>query len=193
MAIEKQDINESQIGLNLFSKRRHNKTDYHKLCFLNSPTFNSLGSLPSVDGIIIIDDDEEEVTLEPKRKKPRLGSWWDNVEPFDELSCVVKGSPEAKEDNDVASRADSCFSSTDLHETKKNDDERSLSNKKENDESVGESRTRNRGYEHVTLEDLGVSVEDLKSVPWEALHPTWEIRSDPWLNGYIEDLGLSLV
>ncbi|CAE5964016.1 unnamed protein product [Arabidopsis arenosa] len=193
MAIEKQDIIESQIGLNLFSKPRYSKTDCEKLCFLDSQTFNSFGSPASIDAIIIIDDDEEEVTLEPKRKKPRLGSWWDNVEPFDELSCVVKGSPEAKEDNYVASRADSCFSSTDPHETKKNDDERSLPKKKENDESLGESTSRNKGYEHVTLEDLGVSVEDLKSVPWEVLHPTWEIRSDPWLNGYIEDLGLSLV
>lgn len=176
MAIKKQETNELQIGLNLFSKKRRNKTDDNKLCFLDSPIFKSLGSPPPIDEIIIIDDDEEEqVTLEPKKKKPRLGSWWDNVEPFDELSCVVKGSPEAKEDNDVVSRADSCFSSNDPHATKTN---------KKNDESI----TKNKGYEHVTLEDLGVSVEDLKSIPWEAFDPTWEIRSDPWLGGYMEDL-----
>ncbi|XP_010419181.1 PREDICTED: uncharacterized protein LOC104704858 [Camelina sativa] len=196
MAIEKQqEINESQIGLTLFSKQRRNMTDNDKLCFVDSPpSFNSSGSPPSTDAIIIIDDDEE-VTLErPKKKKRRLGSWWDNVEPFDELMCVVKGAPKAKEDNDVTSRADSCFSSTDLNETeteKKNDDDDEISHpkKKKNEESVGESTTtRNKkDYDHVTLEDLEVSMEDLKSIPWESFDTTWEIRSDPWLGGYLED------
>ncbi|XP_010428278.1 PREDICTED: uncharacterized protein LOC104712965 [Camelina sativa] len=195
MAIEKQqEINESQIGLTLFSKQRRNKTDNDKLCFVDSPTFNSSRSLPSTDAIIIIDDDDDEdVTLEPKKKKRRLGSWWENVEAFDELMCVVKGAPKAKEDNDVASRADSCSSTTDLSETKtekKNDDEISLPKKKKNDESVGEISTTTRNkkdYEHVTLEDLEVSMEDLKSIPWESFDTTWEIRSDPWLSGYTED------
>ncbi|XP_010474316.1 PREDICTED: uncharacterized protein LOC104753818 [Camelina sativa] len=191
MAIEKQhEINESQIGVTLFSKQRRNMTDNDKLCFVDSPTFNSSGSQPSTDAIIIIDDDEV-VTLEPKKKKRRLGSWWENVEPFDELMCVVKGQPKATDDNDVASRADSCFSSTDLNETKtekKNDDEIiSLPN----DESVGEISTtttrKKKGYEHVTLEDFEVSMEDLKSIPWESFDTTWEIRSDPWLGGYMED------
>ncbi|KAL9311626.1 hypothetical protein AtEden1_Chr1g0074401 [Arabidopsis thaliana] len=198
MAIEKQEINESSIGFNLISeKRRHNKTHDDKPYLVDSLTLNSWASQPSTDEIIIIDDDEEkEVTLEPKRKKPRLGFWWDNVEAVDELCCVVKGSPpKAKEDNGVASKADSYFSSTDLHETmenkKINEDKRSLPEKDKDESTVGESN-KNKGYEHVTLEDLGVSVEDLKSVPWEAFEfdSTWEIRSDPWYGGYMEDLSL---
>lgn len=157
---------------------------------LDSPTFNSLVSLPSTDGIIIINEEE---TLEPKKKKPRLGSWWDYVESINELSSVIKGLPKA--------RVDSCFSSTDLHEKKtkkKKDDERSSSSLSSNhddnfidlreDEIVGSS---NKGYRHVTLEELGVTVEDLKSMPWELFDPTWEIRSetmDPWLGGYIKDI-----
>ncbi|KAJ4894558.1 hypothetical protein Rs2_21352 [Raphanus sativus] len=214
--------------------------------------FISVGSPSSTDAIITMNDDEDE-TL-PTKKKPRLGSWWDDVDAFDQLSCVVKGLPTVQ----------SCFSSTNLPETKtKEDKKRSLSsshhenllgytdsNNKEyqdclgyghvslpslggyvtpadscfpslstglretnkdyesqlsssnhhgddfidlgEDKNVGESaNSSNKSIRHVTLEELGVSVEDLKSIPWEAFDPTWEIRSvtmDPWLGGYVSDM-----
>ncbi|CAN7048854.1 unnamed protein product [Brassica rapa subsp. trilocularis] len=220
----------------------------------------------STGGVIIINDDEEDETLEPSKKKPRLGSWWDDVDSFDELSSVFKRLPIMH----------SSFSSTNLPETetKTKEDKRSLSssdhenllgysdsvtsNNKENQDRLGyghvslpslggyvkdivtpvdssfpssstgllEKRTNtnkdyesqllssanhhgdnfigeneivgestdnssNKGIRHVSLEELGVSVEDLKSMPWEAFDPTWEIRSvttDPWLGGYVSDM-----
>ncbi|VVA93754.1 unnamed protein product [Arabis nemorensis] len=138
---------------------------------LDSPTFNSLVSLPSNDVITTVDKEE---TLEPKtKKKPRLGSWWDYVGSFNELSIVVKGLP----NNDDVSRVDSCSSSTTLHKKEKN--------------GSSEEEILGSGYRHVTLEELGVTVEDLKSMPWELFDPIWEIRSetmDPWLGGYIKDI-----
>nr|VDD64349.1 unnamed protein product [Brassica oleracea] len=57
---------------------------------------------------------------------------------------------------------------------------------------LGESSvSNNNGYRHVTLEELGVSVEDFMCTPWEVFDPTWEIRSetmDPWLGGYVKDM-----
>ncbi|CAH2065654.1 unnamed protein product [Thlaspi arvense] len=154
---------------------------------IDSPTFNSLGSLPSTDAFIV--NDEEKETLERKKnKKLRLESWCDEAEDFNELTSVVKGLPKAKEDNDAQSRVD--------HHEKKKDDERSLSTSRHDnnfidlskDKSVGESTSSgNKGNEHVSLEELGVSVEDLKIMPWGAFDPTWEIRSetmDPWLGSY---------
>ncbi|EOA34004.1 hypothetical protein CARUB_v10021500mg [Capsella rubella] len=190
MAIERQETNEFPNGVALFSKQRRNNTSNDKLGFFDSLTYNSSGSQPSTDAIIIIDEDEM-VTLEPMKKKPRFGSRRDNVDPFDELSCVVKGLPQAKGDDGVASIAD--YFSFDLHEANnKNEDERSLPMKENKHEStVGESSsTRNKGYEHVTLEDLGVSMEELKNIQWESYDPTWEIRSDPWLGGYMEDVDI---
>ncbi|KAF8066440.1 hypothetical protein N665_1156s0001, partial [Sinapis alba] len=225
---------------------------------------------PSTGTVIIINDDEEEETLEPTKKKPRLGSWWDDVDAFDELSCVVKGLPivhscfsstnlpeedkrslssshhenllgysdsvtcNNKENQDrlgyghvslgdlgilvedpslgayvkdIVTPVDSCFlsSSTGLLETKtktNKDYESQLSSSSIHHgdnfidfgegENVGEStNSSNKGIRHVSLEEFGVSVEDLKSMPWEAFDPTWEIRSvtmDPWLGGYVSDM-----
>ncbi|CAH8354949.1 unnamed protein product [Eruca vesicaria subsp. sativa] len=225
---------------------------------------NSNSLVPSTNSVI----NDEKDTLEPKQKKPRLGCWWDEVDAFDELSCVVKGLPKSKNDaasvvdsrfsltnlpetkpkegysdsvtgdnkgiqdrsgyshmsledsgisvedpslggyvSDIISPIDSCFSSSSsrLQETEANtnkNDERSLSSSNHHgnnfirfreDEIVGESSTNisNKGHRHLSLEELGVSVEDLKSMPWEAFDPTWEIRSetmDPWLGGYIQDM-----
>ncbi|ESQ27834.1 hypothetical protein EUTSA_v10019582mg [Eutrema salsugineum] len=200
MTIEKQ---ESPVGFGrLITKQRSSQTDDDELCSRLPQTFNSLGSpaCSSTNATVITNDDneEEKETLERKKKKLRLGSWWDNVESFNELSCVVKRLPEAKE-NDAASSVDysRLSSSTDLHETKmKTDDQQSLSNQNNlsEDESftIGEStRSSDKGYRHVTLEELGVTVEDLKSIPWEAFDPTWEIRAetmDPWLGGYVKDM-----
>ncbi|CAH2046389.1 unnamed protein product [Thlaspi arvense] len=275
MAIEK---HESQIAL---AKKRSSHTD-DELGFLVPQQLNSLGS-SFTDAIVIIDDDgEEKETLEPKKKKRRLGSWWDDVEAFNELSCVVKGLSKAKE-NDASSSVDSCFTSStvlqDTTNTKKKEDERSsLSShhhdnfidlceddenkenqdscfssstvlqetytKKKDDERsslpshhhenfidlcekdegkeiqdscfssstvLQETNTKKKddersslceedeskenqdrvGYGHVSIEEFGVTVEDLKSMPWEAFDPTWEIRSeimDPWLGGHVRDI-----
>ncbi|KAG2306984.1 hypothetical protein Bca4012_084063 [Brassica carinata] len=224
----------------------------------------NLDSNPSTGAIIIID---EEKTLEPKKKKQRLGSWWDDVDAFDQLSCMIKGSPtvhscfsstnlpetKTKEEDkrslssshhenllgysdsvtsnnkeyqdclgyghvslprlggyvkDIATPTDSCFpssSSTGLLQTMTNtnkDYESQLSSSNHHGDNfidfregefVGEStnNSSNKGIRHVSLEELGVSVEDLKSLPWEAFDPTWEIRSvtmDPWLGGYVSDM-----
>ncbi|CAN6906651.1 unnamed protein product [Brassica oleracea] len=219
----------------------------------------------STGGVIIINDDEEDETLEPSKKKPRLGSWWDDVDSFDELSSVFKRLPimhssfsstnlpetKTKEDKrslsssdhenllgysdsvtsnnkenqdrlgyghvslpslggyvkDIVTPVDSCFPSspTGLLEAKTNtnkDYESQLSSSNHHgdnfigfreDEIVGEGtdNSSNKGIRHVSFEELGVSVEDLKSMPWEAFDPTWEIRSetmDPWLGGHVSDM-----
>ncbi|CAH2046388.1 unnamed protein product [Thlaspi arvense] len=118
-----------------------------------------------------------------KKKRPRYVSWWDDFKAFDELSCVVKGLPKAKE-NDAAT---SCVDLHQKYTKKKKDDERPFSSshrdnfKCEDDERSTESNNKKDqdrvGSGHVSLEDLGVSVEDLKSMSWEAFVPTWEVRS----------------
>ncbi|CAA7043134.1 unnamed protein product [Microthlaspi erraticum] len=129
------------------------------------PRLNSSTSLPSADAIIIIDDEKDKCeTLEPKKKKPRLGSWWDNDDAFDELSIVVKGLPKPK-DTEPESRVDSCFSSsTDLQEKKKDGERSSSSTHHVNfiDLSDAESVGSNKGIGHVSLEELGVTVEEQK-------------------------------
>ncbi|KFK41788.1 hypothetical protein AALP_AA2G172200 [Arabis alpina] len=184
MAIEIQEItHESQIGL---TKKRSSQT-HNDMYFIVFPTIKSMGSLcSSTDAIIIDDDDEEEITLEPKKKKQRLGSWWNYDDAVNELSCVVKGSSKAKDNNDVVSSVDSCFISTDhIHEKKKDDTNSSLSSIRHDnfidlseDDIVGESTcSSNKGNGHVTLEELGVTVEDLKSMPWELFEPISRVDS----------------
>lgn len=184
--------------------QRSSQTTSDELRFLVPPAFKSLGPPQYTDPTITIDGRYKGETLESKKgkkKKPRLGSWWDEVEVLNELSIVVNGLPKQKE-NDADSRVD--HSSTDLHKKKK-DDERPLSSSSHHDnfidlteaEGVDENTgsKKGNGYGHVSLEELGVSVEDLKGLPWEAFDPTWEIRSetmDPWLGAYIKDLMPSL-
>ncbi|CAH8359426.1 unnamed protein product [Eruca vesicaria subsp. sativa] len=100
------------------------------------------------------------------------------------------------------SHVDSCFTFCNINDLIKDTNkgkERSLSlNDHDNFIDMNEDKilcesscSSNKGTRHVTLEELGVSVEDLKSIPWKAFDRTWEIKSqtmDPWVGGYIKDM-----
>ncbi|CAA7043133.1 unnamed protein product [Microthlaspi erraticum] len=173
--------------------QRSSQTTSDELCFVVPPTSRLLRPPQSTGATITIGGKYKGETLESKKemKKPRLGSWWDEAEVVNELSVVVNGLPKPK-DNDDEPRVDHSY--TDVLQKKK-DDERSFSSTSHHESSfidLTEDESENGdGNGHVTFEELGVWVEDLKALPWEAFDPTWEIRSeamDPWLGGYIEDM-----
>ncbi|KAF8111331.1 LOW QUALITY PROTEIN: hypothetical protein N665_0076s0307 [Sinapis alba] len=79
------------------------------------------------------------------------------------------------------SHVDDCFTFCSINDL--------IKDPKKGNEIIGESSgSSNKGNQHVSLEELGVSVEDLKSMPWEAFEPKWSETMDPWLGGYAKDI-----
>ncbi|CAN8235066.1 unnamed protein product [Cochlearia groenlandica] len=128
----------------------------------NNLVSSSFGS-PSSTEVINIDDDDED-DYEPKSKQ-RLGFRRENIEVIKELGSVSKGSSNLNP------------------KEKGNGVDSSLTSHHHDGEIASE-----KGNRHVSLDDLGVTVEELKSMPWEAIDPAWEIRSDLWLGRYVRDI-----